>query len=150
MKNHYQVFNNTKKKCNKKHFLTREQQYNYKKNCRATDQKVETATRHLPTPCLILLLIPWYYLTCLCFVRYLGPVIGMELEAARFDLAIHARLVLVGEGGVAAEQDVDDNTHAPHVHRLLSSSLMSLSSSSSLLSARREAKSMHVRNMNVS
>ena len=46
------------------------------------------------------------------------PVLGVELEVPGLDFPEEARLVLVVEGRVAAQEDVDDHADAPHVHRL--------------------------------
>ena len=59
----------------------------------------------------------------------------MELEVSRLDLAEQPGLVLIVERRVPAEEDVDDHTHAPHVHGLQAKSRkkgsVSCSSSSS-------------------
>lgn len=46
------------------------------------------------------------------------PVFLVELEIPGLDLAEQTCLVLVHEGWVPAEENIDDDSDAPHVHRL--------------------------------
>lgn len=55
------------------------------------------------------------YPTC----RDLRPVLGMELKVCGADLATNLNVAVVRlvERSVSPEEDVDDHTHRPHIHR---------------------------------
>lgn len=46
------------------------------------------------------------------------PILLIELEESGFDPAEQVRLVCSSKRELPGEEDVDDNTEAPHVHRL--------------------------------